>query len=99
MEGWVAVLEARVWSGIGMLERVIADLRRFRVIFFLPPVMSVEGPGLSCQRLDTIIGFQGLARRCRAFALSSRLEMRGRLYSLSRSYAWVYTVSTQVYHT
>ena len=44
-EGWVAVLETAVWSGLGMLDRPISGLRGFRVfgvVFILPPVVALQ---------------------------------------------------------
>ena len=34
VEGWVVVLEARVWSGLGMLESVIVSIGGFRICSF-----------------------------------------------------------------
>lgn len=81
-----------------MLERVIADPGRFRVrvIFFYLQLCLLRGAELSGHRLDRIVGFHGFVRGRRAFVLSSGLEMQGRLYSLSRSYACAYTVSIQI---
>ena len=41
VEGRVAVLEAKVWSGLGMLERLISSLGGFGG-GVPPPVVSVE---------------------------------------------------------
>ena len=52
VERLVAVLEARVWSGLGMLERLILGPGVFRGEFFYfpPPVGSVEGQGYPARR-------------------------------------------------
>ena len=55
------MLEARFWSGIGMLESVIAGFRGFRIfILFLPPVVSVDGgQGYPARHLGELLGPMG----------------------------------------
>ena len=82
LEGPVAVLEARVWSGLGILERLTLDLGGFSISFFVFPPLVVpgEGVGVSGQalRVDMIVIFHGLVKRGRAFAVWGGLVMRGK---------------------
>ena len=61
VEGRVAALGERIWSGLGMLE---TDFGPWRGFFFPASGCLLRGAGLSGLTLDRIAAFRGLVRRC-----------------------------------